>query len=464
MNETYPYPARVRRNLMIGDLKQGNNIPENPILCGRVIGLIDGEGRIDDMNFSSDKAFILQDQSGKMEIVTKNLPKVGTILEVEIKQGANEQWEEVGESKVLADCEDFYISLQESPNYQKMIIDPKLADKLKYKSAVNAAIREFFLAKGFLETETPCLVKLPGMEPYLDVFKTKFRADFTADQKIDEEMYLITSPEYAMKKLLVGGLEKIFQITRSFRNKETFSESHNPEFTILEWYRAYASYLEIMQDTEELVKFLWNRFAPTDHRGKPDVLDWKGQTVDLLADWKRLRVIDAFQEYANIDEETFGDLEKFRLRLRERGYQIGIDAGFDDCFFTVFLNEIEPKLGFGVPVILYDYPVSMAALSKRCDDPRFAERFEVYVAGLELCNAFTELNDPVEQEKRLRLEYEVRQKLGKELYQVDESFIEALKFGMPPSGGIALGVDRLTMLMAGESDIRNILYFPYRDL
>lgn len=184
----------------------------------------------------------------------------------------------------------------------------------------------------------------------------------------------------------------------------------------------------------------------------------------MMFPWKRIRVIEAFQEYAGIDEETFFDTEKLRAEVGKRGYPVSAAAGFDDLFYTIFLNEIEPKLGFDVPVILYDYPVSMAALSKRCTDGRFAERFEAYVAGIELCNAFTELNDPGEQQKRLEMEKEERRELGKDLYDVDATFIEALKFGMPPAGGNALGVDRLIMLLLGESDIRNVLYFPYRDL
>jgi len=265
--------------------------------------------------------------------------------------------------------------------------------------------------------------------------------------------------------LLVGGMEKIFQITKAFRNKETFSERHNPEFTILEWYRAYASYLEIMDDTEELVKDLWLRHGARGEDGELKKMLYKGAEVDLISSWRRIKVIDAFEEFAGIGREDFLDLERFRAVVLEKGYKVDEMTSFDDLFFLVFMNEIEPKLGLEVPVILYDYPKSMAALSKRCaEDVRFAERFEVYVGGLELCNAFTELNDPTEQKSRLEMEKMERGSLGKELYDVDRTFIEALKFGMPPAGGNALGVDRLIMLLVGEEDIRNVLYFPHRDL
>jgi len=202
-----------------------------------------------------------------------------------------------------------------------------------------------------------------------------------------------------------------------------------------------------------------------DEQGALGKLNWNGHEIDVMQDWQRLKVTEAFEIHAKIDKATFEDEEKLRLEVKKRGYAVSDSANFDDLFFTIFLNEVEPKLGFEVPTILYDYPVSMAALSKRCDyDQAYAERFEVYVGGLELCNAFTELNDPVEQERRLLQERDERAVLGKDVYDVDQTFIEALKFGMPPAGGNALGVDRLIMLILGVNDIRNILFFPHRDL
>lgn len=160
------------------------------------------------------------------------------------------------------------------------------------------------------------------------------------------------------------------------------------------------------------------------------------------------------------------DSEKFRQAVRAKNlYKISDETTFDDMFYLVFMNEIEPYLGFDKPVILHEYPASMASLSKKCDDdPRYAERFEAYIAGMELCNAFTELTDPVEQEARLRVEHAQRIQLGKDDYPIDQKFIDALKFGMPPSSGNALGIDRLVMLLTQTTDIRDVLFFPYRDL
>jgi len=262
-----------------------------------------------------------------------------------------------------------------------------------------------------------------------------------------------------MKKLLVGGCEKIFQICKCFRNKETDSELHNPEFTLIEWYRAYADYTDIMDDTEALIKELASQI------NGEQVIQYKGSLVDLSGEWTRLKVKDAFKKYAGIDNDVFEDEVKFMAVAGEKGYKVSENDSYDYVFFMIFMNEIEPFLGMDKPVILYEYPASMAALARKCpDDERYAERFELYIAGVEICNAFTELTDPVEQRSRLDEEREERIKMGKDIYAVDQSFVSALEFGMPPSGGQALGVDRLVMLLTDTPDIRDVILFPHRDL
>lgn len=454
------FPDRINRTHFISEiLFQDFQSKKEIVICGRVIGIIDGEGFVNGETINDKKGYILQDDSGRVFIQSEDFPKVGVILEVMVECLSN-QFKEILK-KFLVDCEDFYISLKESANYQKVIIDQKLKDNLIKRTKIIEIIRKFFKEEGFIETDTPSLVKLPGMEPYLDVFKTRFEADFAADMKVSEDMYLITSPEYAMKKLLVGGFEKIFQITKSFRNKETFSDRHNPEFTILEWYRAFASYFEMMSDTENLIKYLWKEFNGEDKK----FLYWNEMKIDMTGPWQKIKVIEAFQKYANIDESTFNNVDRFREAVKKKGYNVDESCSFDDLFFMVFMNEIEGKLGVDVPTIIYDYPISMASLSKPCEyNENYAERFEAYIAGMEICNAFSELNNPIEQEKRLTFEREERKKLNKDLYDVDRSFIDALKMGMPPSGGNALGVDRIIMLLTGVNDIRDILFFPYKDL
>lgn len=448
----------IYRDSFIGDLK-GLSGKEPVKLAGRVIGLVDGEKVGIDFgeDVTDESGFILEDFSGRIMVLTENFPQVGSIVSVKVNNLGNERAKLI-EMEELVACDDFFVSAT-SPNFIKASIDLNLKEKLVLRARIISEIRKFFEGQGFLELDTPNLVKYPGQEPYLDVFKTQFKAEFEG-LEVRDDLYLITSPEYALKKYLVAGFEKIFQITKSFRNKESFSNRHNPEFTILEWYRAYSDYREIMADTEALVKYLWKEF-----RAGEGILRFNDCEVDMKAGWEKLRVVEAFEKYAGISAEELEELEKLRGRVKEKGYALQGGESFDDLFFVIFLNEIEPMLGREVPVVLYDYPISMAALSKPCSDrPGYAERFEVYIAGLELCNAFSELNDWREQQSRLEKEREERKGMGKDVYSVDGRFIEALKFGMPPSGGNALGVDRLVMLLVGEEDIRNVLYLPYRDL
>jgi lysyl-tRNA synthetase class 2 len=340
------------------------------------------------------------------------------------------------------------------------MVDLALKEKFLLRQKLLRGLREFFWSKGFVETETPELVRLPGMEPYLDVFETAFQPvahDGLAPKK--ENMFLITSPEYAMKKLLVGGYENIFQVTKSFRNKEHLSSMHNPEFTILEWYRAYSDYTKIMEDTENLVCTL-SMIA----NGKEEIL-YKDFVVDVKPPWIRMTVVEAFEKFAGVGKAAFEDESALKKIASEKGYQVTNETSFDDAFFLIFMNEIESKLGVDKPVFLYEYPVSMAALSKKCEhDPKYAERVETYIAGVELSNGFTELNDPSEQQARLEYEHSERLRMGKQDYPVDQSFIRALQLGMPPSGGIALGVDRLMMLLTNTPDINQMILFPHQEL
>ena len=328
------------------------------------------------------------------------------------------------------------------------------------RAAIVRKIREFFWEKGFEEAETPTMVRLPGMEPYLDPFKTVLTGQPSEGRAAAaEDMYLITSPEYALKKMLVAGYEKIFQLGKSFRNRETSGVLHNSEFTMLEWYRAYADYSDIMKDTEEMI----NSLAKDVYGG--DVIMYGGHKVDTKTPWPRVRVKDLFMKYAGVEEEALLDAELLRAAAGKKGYKVDGKTPYEDLFYLIFMNEIEPRLGLDKPVIVFDYPLQLGALAKRSEAyPRYAERFEVYIAGVELCNAYTELNDPAEQESRLKAEREKRISMGKDNYPVDQSFIGALKFGMPPSGGNALGVDRLAMILTNTEDINDIMLFPLKDL
>jgi elongation factor P--(R)-beta-lysine ligase len=347
------------------------------------------------------------------------------------------------------------------PTWQRLREQPALLDGYLTRGRVIRAIRAFFDTRGFEEVETPLLVASPGMEPYLEVFETRL----TTARGVSHRAYLTTSPEYAMKKLLVAGLPRIYQICKSFRNGEEVSRGHNPEFTILEWYRAHADYRAIMADCEELFVAIWRSLNSAAQSTDEPALNVGGTQVTLAPPWERITVHDAFARYASVDLDAIDTEAAMRACLAHKGYAVGPETTWEQGYHQIFLNEIEPQLGQSRPTILYEYPASMAALARRKPaDPRYAERFEVYIAGIELGNAFSELTDAGEQLARLQAERAERTASGKTLYEIDADFIAALRVGMPPSAGIAVGVDRVVMLFAGASSIQETLWFPADEL
>jgi elongation factor P--(R)-beta-lysine ligase len=321
---------------------------------------------------------------------------------------------------------------------------------LDVRARVVAAVRAFFAARDFVEVETPALQVSPGLEPHLTAFSTELLEPGEGSRP----RHLHTSPEFAMKKLLVGGVPRLFQLARVFRNGER-GRTHHPEFTMLEWYRAGATYCDLMDDCETLLREAAPRYR------------WQGHEADPSASWLRLTVAEAFERWTGIDLlATAPDPERPSLsRLADAARPLGIAPRegdtWDDLFFRIFLERIEPKLGVGAPAILYDYPISMAALARpKKEDPRLAERFELYVCGLELANAFGELTDAAEQRRRFARDRAAKEARYGFSYPVDEDFLAALELGMPESAGIALGIDRLVMLAAGADRIEDVLWAP----
>ncbi len=320
---------------------------------------------------------------------------------------------------------------------------------LEARNKVLKSIRAWFDARGFLEVETPILQVCPVMDTHIHGFKTEIlKPDLTHER----DMYLHTSPEFAMKKLMVAGLPKIFQLCHVFRNGEG-SRLHSPEFTMLEWYRAPGGYRDIMEDCQGLL-----RAVAKDVGIK--VYKFRGKEANPFLNWNIISVLEAFEQYSKIRlEDYLDDIAGFSRAIAGQGIRVAEGDRWDDLFFRVMAEKIEPYLGVGAPTILYDYPVSMASLARRKpEDPRFAERFEMYVCGVELCNAFGELIDPVEQRKRFHEEIDLKEKLYGYRYPFDEDFLKALEHGLPESGGNALGVDRLVMLATNADDIDQVLW------
>jgi lysyl-tRNA synthetase class 2 len=313
------------------------------------------------------------------------------------------------------------------------------------------AIRSFFDNQEFYEVETPILQISPVMDAHIHAFKTEFVDHAMSPQGA---YYLHTSPEFAMKKLMVAGLDKIYQICHVFRNAERTAR-HSPEFTMIEWYRAPGDYTDIMNDCENLLRHVAQTLNITHYRHK-------NLACDPFKDWQRMTIAESFRNYAEIEiDDCLNDIETFRARIAEQGIRTADDDRWDDLFFRVMAEKIEPHLGMDVPTILYDYPASMASLSrKKPSDPRYAERFELYVCGIELANAFSELTNAAEQRARFIEEMALKNKLYSETYPIDEDFITALEHGLPESGGIALGLDRLIMLATGAAAIRDVLWSP----
>jgi lysyl-tRNA synthetase class 2 len=326
---------------------------------------------------------------------------------------------------------------------------------LRVRAAMVAAIRDWFAGDNFIEVETPALGLAPPPEPQLLPFATALREPGDVALR---PMYLHTSPELAMKKLLVAGLERIWQLARVFRNAER-SATHHPEFTMLEWYRAGADYNELMVDCEGLL-----RAARVAARVK--TFHWNGRSSDPDVAFERLSVAEAFSGLgidilATAPNPAQPSLELLAAAARPLNIQPRPGDRWDDLFFRIFLERIEPGLGVGRPTLLYDYPISMAALARPSPaDPRVAERVELYVCGLELANGFGELTDAVEQRRRLLRDAGLRQEGGG---AIDDDFVAALEQGMPPAAGMALGFDRLVMLATGAGRIEDVLWAPVAD-
>ncbi len=294
--------------------------------------------------------------------------------------------------------------------------------------------RAFFESRGYVEIETPLAVPSPGLDLHLDAFEVRE----TGVPVPRAPRYLITSPEYQMKRLLAAGHERIYQITRAFRAGER-GERHNPEFTILEFYRAHSTMDAVMRDTEQLVARVTGGFVALGDR-----------RIDVRPPLPRLTVLEAFARHANVPYS-----ETLRLASED-----------ETAFYQLLVDQVEPALGrLEHGVFLVDYPSTQASLARRKeDDPKLAERFELYVAGVELCNGFGELTDPREQRARLVADQKERARRGKPVYPIDERFLAALESGMPASGGNAVGLDRLVALACGTTAIDDVMAFTDDEL
>jgi len=347
---------------------------------------------------------------------------------------------EVVRHATLADPETRY-----RQRYADLAVNPEVRKVFKQRADVITALRKFLDDRDFIEVETPILQPIYGgaaAKPFV-----------THHNQLKQELFLRISFELYLKRLLVGGLDRVYEIGRDFRN-EGVSYKHNPEFTQLEFYQAYADYNVIMTETEEMIAFVADQVLGTRQ------VQFNGADIDLTPPWKRVELREGILEKTGIDIATTPDAEELAAVMQAKGLKFKPGSTRGKLIDGMIGDFLEPT--FIQPTFLYDYPRDISPLAKnKPEDPNIVERFEGFIGGMELCNAFTELNDPIEQEKRFLEMGRAYASDDEERNPLDEDYLRAMAYGMPPSGGFGMGVDRLTMLITGHHSIREVILFPH---
>ena len=335
------------------------------------------------------------------------------------------------------------IEIRYRQRYVDLIVNPEVRRTFEMRSAVIKGLRDFFEAKGFIEVETPMMHQIPGGATARP-FKTHHNA-------LDADLYLRIAPELYLKRLLVGGYERVYELNKNFRN-EGISTKHNPEFTMLEFYMAYKDYVFLMGFTEDLFSHIARKVT-----GRLTI-PYGDVTIDLTPPWKRIPMLDAMKE-RGVPEEAISDRDKALSWARSRKIDIESGASHAKILDEIFKEMVEPFLV--QPTFIIDYPVELSPLAKRKpDEPWLVERFELFIASREIANAFSELNDPLDQKERFLRQVEAREKGDDEAQCMDEDFVRALEYGMPPAAGEGIGIDRLVMLLSDSQSIRDVILFP----
>lgn len=337
------------------------------------------------------------------------------------------------------------VELRYRRRYLDLITNPKSRQVFEVRSRVIQTIRTFLVEKGYIEVETPMLHPIAG--------GAAARPFITYHNALDMNLYLRIAPELYLKRLLVGGFERVFEIGKNFRN-EGISTRHNPEFTMLEAYEAYGDHESMMKLTEEMVAYVAERVT-----GSTKVT-FQGRELDLTPPWPRLPMLDAIEKYAGVSLHDVGSDEEALEIARQSGVEIDDKATYGQIINTLFEERVEPHLV--QPVFITQHPVEVSPLAKRNpEDPRFTDRFEPYINTWEVGNGFSELNDPIDQRERFEAQAAMRAAGDDEAHMMDEDFLMALEYGMPPAGGLGLGIDRLVMILTDSPSIRDVLLFPH---
>jgi len=335
------------------------------------------------------------------------------------------------------------VEIRYRQRYLDLLINPNSREVFKKRAKIIQLIREFFGKKDFIEVETPMMQTIYG-----GAIAKPFK---TYHNELDMELYLRIAPELFLKRVIIGGMDKVFELNRVFRN-EGISTQHNPEFTLLEFYQTYATYEDMMELTQELFCFLAKEVL-----GKLK-FEYQGQIIDFTPPWERITMQEAIKKYGEIKEDIFNDKKEAIKIATHLGISIEGD-GIGKIITKIFEATVEKHLKG--PVFITQYPIEVSPLSRRNDkNPDVADRFELYIYGREIANAFSELNDPQDQLERLLKQKKERGNLNEEFHQLDEDFITALEYGMPPTAGEGIGIDRLVMLLTDSPSIRDVILFP----
>ncbi len=327
--------------------------------------------------------------------------------------------------------------------YVDLIVNPQVRETFVKKSFIVKAMRDFLESKGFIEVETPMMQPIPGGAT-AKPFKTHHKA-------LGIDLYLRIAPELYLKRLLVGGYERVYELNRNFRN-EGISTKHNPEFSMLEFYIAFRDYKFLMSLTEELITYVAQKTLGTLK------IPYGEEVIDLTPPWPRITMFDALKQ-RGVPQEIFQDIEKAREWAKENNIEIEKDATRGKILDEIFKEKVEPELV--QPTFITDHPVELSPLAKKKpDNPELVERFELFITSREIANAFSELNDPIEQRQRFLTQVEAKDKGDEEAHWMDEDFVRALEYGMPPAAGEGIGIDRLVMLLTNSQSIRDVILFP----
>jgi lysyl-tRNA synthetase class 2 len=338
------------------------------------------------------------------------------------------------------------VEIRYRQRYVDLIVNEAVKETFRKRTLIIQTLRNFLTERSFLEVETPMMHAIPGGAT-AKPFKTFHNA-------LGIDLYLRIAPELYLKRLLVGGFDRVFELNRNFRN-EGISTQHNPEFTMLEFYQAHATYEDLMNFTEEI----FCAVARAVEGGRLDI-QYQGQTIDLTPPWKRYRLLDSLTEIGSVPEAVLKSVEQTMEFARSKGIEAERFEGHGKLLTKLFDLLVEPKLI--QPTFITHYPIEVSPLSRRNEaDPELTDRFELFICGKEMANAFSELNDPRDQKERFQAQLEARRAGDEEAHEMDEDYIRALEYGMPPAAGEGIGIDRMVMLFTDSPSIRDVILFPH---